>query len=343
MIRVGLLLSIAGALSAVFGAHDALADPIRVSYQSRETAVPLYVATERGFWKEVGLEPEISVFVSGPPQIAAISSWDVGITGGPPAALGAAKFGLLAIAIATDESAMNAMVARSSAADAILKDPGSLKGKQLLVTTNTTAEYAALACLKKFGLSKSDMEVVNLAPAPLISAFSSGSGELGVTWTPFVYSLEDKGGMTEICNGKIAGSTIISNLVVRPDFAKDKPDLVAKALAVYLHAVVWLKNHPAEAVAYLKQYNEKNGVSLSQESLERTVMRSITFDLNDELKLFDRSAGVSQVDKWMSDLSQYLVGVGTLTAVQEPKTYIDDRFLRMIESMPKLRSFANGE
>jgi NitT/TauT family transport system substrate-binding protein len=118
---------------------------------------------------------------------------------------------------------------------------------------------------------------------------------------------------------------------------------VAKALAVYLHAVVWLKKHPAEAVTYLKQYNETNGVSLSQASLERTVTRSVTFDLKDELKLFDRSAGASQVDKWMSDLSQYLVGVGTLSGVQDPKTYIDDRFLRMIESTPKLRSFANGE
>ena len=218
-----------------------------------------------------------------------------------------------------------------------------LKNKQLLVTTNTTGEYAALACLKKFGLAKSDMQVVNLAPAQIISAFSSGSGTLATTWTPFAYALQDKGGVVELCNGEMAGAVIISTLVVRSDFAKEKPDLVAKALAVYLHAVVWMRQHPAEAVEYLKQYNEKSGVLLSQSSLDRTIARSKTFTLPEELRAFDRSSGEAQVDKWMSDLSGYLVGTGTLVAVQDPKTYLDDHYLEMIQSDPKLRNFANGD
>src|SRR5271170_3594389 len=110
MKRIRILLSFVTALCAFIGVSgNVSAETIRVSYQNRETALPLYIATEKGFWKDVGLEPDISVFVSGPPQIAAASSWDVGITGGPPAALGAARFGLLVMAIATDESALNAM------------------------------------------------------------------------------------------------------------------------------------------------------------------------------------------------------------------------------------------
>jgi NitT/TauT family transport system substrate-binding protein len=344
MKRIRILLSAVTAVCAFIGlSGNVSAETIRVSYQNRETALPLYIATEKGFWKDVGLEPDISVFVSGPPQIAAASSWDVGITGGPPAALGAARFGLLVMAIATDESALNAMLARESEKETIIKDPTFLKNKQLLVTTNTTGEYAALACLKKFGLAKSDMQVVNLAPAQIISAFSSGSGTLATTWTPFAYALQDKGGVVELCNGEMAGAVIISTLVVRSDFAKEKPDLVAKALAVYLHAVVWMRQHPAEAVEYLKRYNEKSGVLLSESSLDRTIARSKTFTLPEELRAFDRSSGAAPVDKWMSDLSGYLVGTGTLVAVQDPKTYLDDHYLGMIQSDPKLRNFANGD
>jgi ABC-type nitrate/sulfonate/bicarbonate transport system substrate-binding protein len=115
---------------------------------------------------------------------------------------------------------------------------------------------------------------------------------------------------------------VAHHFIVRSDFAKDKPDVVAKALAVYFRAVVWMKKHPAQAVEYLKQYNEKNGVLLSQASLERTSERSTTFTLQEELKMFDRSAGLALVDKWMNDLSSYLVSTGTLGAVQDPKAYL---------------------
>jgi NitT/TauT family transport system substrate-binding protein len=319
------------------------AEKVRVSYQPRETAIPLFIATERGFWKDLDLDPEISSFAAGPQQVAAAASWDVGITGGPPAALGAARFKLLSIAIATNESAMNMMLARSMDADTIRKDPESLKGKQLLVSTNTTGEYAAIACLSKLGLKETDLQIVNLAPAQLISAFSNGSGMLAVTWTPFAYALQDKGGYSEICSGAEAGIIIPSAVVARAEFAKERPDLVAKILAVFFHAVSWAKRHHDEAIAYIKQYNEKNGVVLSQESTEKIYQRSISFTLDQETKMFDRSSGVAVVDRWFSDLSAYLVGTGTLATVQDPKTYLDGRFLKRIDDDAKLRAYATAD
>jgi len=257
--------------------------------------------------------------------------------------LGAARFGLQTVAIATDESAVTATVARAADADAILKNPASLKGKQLLVTTNSTGEYSALSCLKKFGLTREDMEVVNLAPSQLISAYSNGNGAIAASWAPFIYVLQDKAGAKEICNGRDANSFVTSNFVVRPDFAKSNPQLVAKALAVYLRAVSWQRKNRTETIAYLKKFNENNGVSLSEHFLEIDHDRRKTFSLSEELQIFDRSAGASTADKWNSDLATYLVGTATLTAVPDPKTYLDDRYLQMIEKDPKLRAFANDE
>src|ERR1700751_1260399 len=88
------------------------AEPVGVSYQPLSWALPFYIASEKGFWKDVGLEPEFSVFPAGPQQIAAAQSWDVGGPGGPPAVLGSVRMGLLTIAIATDESDVTGMVAR---------------------------------------------------------------------------------------------------------------------------------------------------------------------------------------------------------------------------------------
>src|SRR5215211_3638320 len=62
--------ALAGVLAIMpFGA--AAQTPINVSYQpSLYWALPYYVATEKGWWKEVGLAPSFSVFPAGAPQVA---------------------------------------------------------------------------------------------------------------------------------------------------------------------------------------------------------------------------------------------------------------------------------
>src|SRR5438067_6776032 len=119
--------------------------PIGVSYQpALYWSLPYYIASAKGWWKEVGLEPQFSTFPSGAPQMAAAAakSWDVGGTGSAPATLGAQRFDILTIGITNDESVGNAVMARKNEADGIRSNPASLKGKQMLLTTNSTGEYA---------------------------------------------------------------------------------------------------------------------------------------------------------------------------------------------------------
>ena len=75
-------------ISLVFGISSAAQaqalTPIKISYQpSLYWALPFHIATEKGWWKDVGLVPEFSTFPAGVPQIAASAagSWDVGGTG----------------------------------------------------------------------------------------------------------------------------------------------------------------------------------------------------------------------------------------------------------------------
>ena len=56
--------------------------PIGVSYQpALYWSLPYYIASEKGWWKEVGLEPQFSTFPSGAPQMAAAGSKSVGRRG----------------------------------------------------------------------------------------------------------------------------------------------------------------------------------------------------------------------------------------------------------------------
>ncbi len=328
------------------GGPAAAQTPINVSYQpALYWSVPYYIASERGFWQEAGLKPSFTTFPSGAPQVAAAGSksWDVGGMGSAPAVLGAARFNLLTIGITNDESSGNLIMARDREADAILKDPASLKGKQLLLTTNSTGEYAALACLKKLGLARADMQVVNLGQAEIISAFTAGNGTLAGVWAPNNYTLEQRTGARTICTGKDAGTIIPGTLVVRADFAKEHPDLVARYLAVYLRAIAWEKAHPKETVEYMKKFYAQGGVTLPDKYLQVEIDTRPTFVLAEQLRLLDRSRGASTADTWYAALGEYLKSTGTLARVPDTKSFITDEYLKLVERDPKLKAFAEGK
>src|SRR3954464_11631903 len=105
-----LLLAGALALAPLSAKAQAPTEKIGVSYQpSLYWALPFYIATQKGWGKEAGLDPSFAVFPAGAPQVAAAQagSWDVGGAGSVPAILGAARFGLLTIGLTNDESKTN--------------------------------------------------------------------------------------------------------------------------------------------------------------------------------------------------------------------------------------------
>ena len=182
---------VAAAFAAPTGAEAQQAPTkIKISYQPAVYwALPFYVATEKGWWKEAGLEPEFSTFPAGAPQVAAAQAkaWDVGGTGSVPAVLGASRFGLITIGLTNDESKTSALMVRGDKFEALKANPAGIKGQRILTTTNSTVHYAALNCLKKWGLEAKDVEFVNLGQAQIISALSSNNGDIAGVWAPNIY------------------------------------------------------------------------------------------------------------------------------------------------------------
>jgi NitT/TauT family transport system substrate-binding protein len=319
---------------------------IGVSYQPAVYwALPYYLASEKGWWKEVGLDPQFTTFPSGAPQMAAAASksWDVGGAGSAPATLGAQRFDILTIGITNDESVGNAVMARKNEADAIKHNPASLKGKQLLLTTNSTGEYAALACLAKWGLGAKDMQLVNLNQQEIISAFATGTGALAGVWAPNIYTLEERTGAQLICSGKEAGVSIPGALLVRRAYAEQNPDKVAAYLAVYLRAIAWEKAHRADTIKLMNEFYRKTGVMLPEKYLAREIDTRPTFTLPEQLKLFDRSGGSAEVDTWFSKLGEYLKSTGTLQETPDPRSFSTDAYLKRVANDPKLKDFAEGK
>lgn len=316
---------------------------INISYQpALYWALPFYLGTEKGWWKEVGLNPSFSIFPAGAPQVAAAQakSWDVGGTGSVPAVLGAARSGLLTIGLTNDESKANVLMARGDKYEGFRANPQSLKGQKILLTTNSTGDYAVRNCLKKYGVSFKDVQFVNLGQAQIISAITSDNGDVAGVWAPNNYTLEDKAGAKTLCTGADAGAAVPGALVVRADYAKESPKDVAAFLATYLRGWGWAKANPKEAREALKRFYTQGGVEISDNAVEQEFSKRPTFSLDEQLKLMSRANGPSQVDGWLGNIASFMVEVGTLPRAPDPKTFVVDDYMKMVESDPKLKAFA---
>lgn len=317
--------------------------PIKISYQPAVYwAVPFYIATEKKFWAEAGLTPEFSTFPAGAPQVAAAQakSWDVGGVGSVPAVLGAARFGLVTIGITNDESKANALMVRGDKFEAFKANPASIKGQKILLTTNSTVDYATQSCLKKWGIAKSDVQLVNLGQAQIISAITSNNGDLAGVWAPNTYTLEEKAGVKYLCSGYDSGAVVPGVLVARPDFVKESPQVVAQFLAVYQRAWTWAKANNKEAREMLKKFYAQGGVEISDKAVESEFGLRPVYSLDEQVKIFDRAKGKSDVDNWLGAIAEFMKSVGTVAEAPDTKTFVDGSFMGKVAADPKLKAMA---
>ncbi len=338
------LLGLALTLGGVSHAQQPQLTEIKVSYQpALYWALPFYIATEKGWWAELGLRPVFSTFPAGVPQIAAAASksWDVGGTGGVPAVLGHVRFGLKTIGVSNDESAGNALLASRATAERFAKNPASIKGQTIVLTANSTGDYAVQSCLKRYGRTKADVTIKNMGQAEIISAMSSGNADLGGLWAPNIYTLEEKAGARVLCSGKEGGAFVPGALIVRGDYAEQNPDNVAKFLAVYLRAWSWANANKGEAIAMMKKFYEQGGTNISEASMRKEFETRPTFNLAQQLQNMDRARGASTTDGWFSNIGEFMKGTGAIPTVPPSADYITDAFMKRVAADPKLREFAN--
>jgi NitT/TauT family transport system substrate-binding protein len=338
-------LTVAAALAAASAAHaqQPLAE-IKVSYQpALYWALPFYVATEKNWWAEVGLKPVFSTFPAGVPQMAAAASksWDVGGTGSVPAVLGHLRFGVKTIGLTNDESAANALLVRKEAADKIAQAPQSMKGQTIVLTANSTGDYAVQSCLKKYGLQKGDVTIKNMGQAEIISAVSSNNADLAGLWAPNTYTLEEKAGAKVLCSGREGGVTVPGALIARGEYAEQNPENVARFLAVYLRAWKWMGSNTNEAIAMMRKFYEQGGVSISEASMRKEFDTRPTFGLAQQLAHMDRSRGNADIDVWFGQIAVFMRSTGAIQTVPQPPDFITDAYMKRVQADAKLREFAN--
>ena len=165
---------------------------ITVSYLANSTAeTATYIADEKGWLEACNLEVEMVYFAGGPAQMEAINSWDCGTTGIGGMITGILNYDLKTLGVvAQDRGLFQAFFARKDS-DIVAAGTGhadveglygtaeTWKGMEIITAVGTANQYTLYNTLKAFGLSLSDVKVINMDIATIPVAFLAGQGDVG--------------------------------------------------------------------------------------------------------------------------------------------------------------------
>ena len=221
------------------------------------TGYTIFVALEKGFFKDEGLEVTLQTkYPHGKAILKALieKEADLGVTSETPfmhAVLNGEKIYALATILSADKHL--AIVARKDREISTVED---LKGKAIGVTLGTNGEYFMETVLLLNSISREEIQVFNLKPGQMFDAIMKGEVDAIATWNPQMYKTRNElgeKGSTFYADGVYVASFV---LAASQDYVHKNPEIVNKILQALITASAFIQANPEEsreiAAGYLK-------------------------------------------------------------------------------------------
>jgi NitT/TauT family transport system substrate-binding protein len=206
----------------------------------------LYIAGEKGFLADEGLDATIIPFTSGRLALDALLSGkaQAALAAETPLALAAFQNRNFVI-VATIAESPHKLVMRNGAA---IKSPQDLRGKRVSALKGSAGEFWMHSYLKANGLRASDVTFVNLQPPDMVAALARGDIDAFFSWEPYPYQAQKQmgGNVTIISSRGIYLQTF--NVAVERDFAEKNPEALKRLLRALLKAEQFVKDNRQESV-----------------------------------------------------------------------------------------------
>lgn len=288
------------ALSLVANAsHAESLKPFRVAHDFWVGYAGMYVAVEKGFFKEAGLKVEQKTFSTPADGLVPLLNGDVDLH------LSTIDTFLTAIDRKKDSVKIIALIDSSAGADAVIAKKSisgiaDLKGKTIGVSFGQTNHMLLLKALATKNLSVTDVKLVNLNGDDAGNAFAAGRIDAAVTWEPFITQGLKYGGNV-LYSTKNAPDLIINAMAVRPETLVKKRAEIIAFLKAFNRGTEWALQNRAEAAKIVgKALEQKPELVLDMMNKDKLYKRS------DSLALIGTTAKPGKVVQTSEEIAKFL-------------------------------------
>lgn len=221
------------------------------------------------------------------------------------------------------------LVAKTDSGINSVKD---LKGKKVGVTLASSGHYGLLCALQDEGMTSEDIEMVDLAPDAINSAWARGDIDVAYTWNPTLINLKNSGGKVLLTGADMAkrGHQTINFHVVRTDFAEENPELVKQYCAALAKGVNLYYEDRDAAYDIVSKYLEMT-VENAKEQMSDEYIKL-------ENQLDDNALGADNAAKSIYEVAKFLEKEGQIEDARDLEYYksmIDTSYIEALQAEQK--------
>lgn len=205
----------------------------------------LYLAQDKGFFKDVGLDVDLQVLTGVAERNSALEAGRIDALAAPVDyfVLAAGNNLKATLAMAIDESnGADGIVATSS-----IKSISDLRGKKVAYQRGLPSEFFLRVLLMQNGLSFQDIRPIDMETAQGGAAFISHQVDAAVIWDPWLTKAVQEGGGHLLASSKTYPNLIVDCLGFNQHTIAQSPADVQKIVNAVLRAIAYAKAHPEES------------------------------------------------------------------------------------------------
>ncbi len=210
---------------------------------------PLYLAQEKGFFKDAGVAVDLNVLTGLAERNSALRSGQVDGLAAPVDyfVLSAGNHLETTIVMEIDESVGgDGIVANKS-----IQKFEDLRGKKVAFQRGLPSEFFLRALLQQHGMRLEELNAVDMETAQAGAAFIAKQIDAAGVWEPWLTKAQEQGDGHVLASTKEYPNLIVDCIAFNKDVVAQHPDDVQKIVNAIFRAIDYWKAHPEEANAIM--------------------------------------------------------------------------------------------
>lgn len=206
------------------------------------------------------------------------------------------------VVLVNDNSAGNDKIIAASAINSV----ADLKGREVAVEAGVVDDFLLTLALKKSGLTREDVSVIDAETGAASEAFFAGQVDAVGAFPPFWLTALSREGAKEIISSAAFPGAIPDLLVVTNELVEEQPEQVQKLVEVWFDVLNFMDWHPVQADRIMAQRAE-----VSRREFQLFQAGTKMFSLTDNINAF----------KWRNDMTSLYY------AAEEIGQFLNNNFL----------------